>query len=157
MAFSISEGRITELYRPMAGGGFAPVRFSDSHAETYAQIWKAQPAVRTVVGFLARNIAQLGLHVYKRVSDVDRERVTDHPLAELLARPNPKTTPYRFVEAREKQLELLFDGASVALPMGGALYGAGKLTQAVVSHIPMPPECGSRTARRKRGRIRRGR
>jgi HK97 family phage portal protein len=112
MAFSISEGRITELYKPTAGGGFAPVRFGDSLAETYAQIWKNQPAVRTVVGFLSRNIAQLGLHVYKRVSDVDRERVLDHPLAELLNQPNPKTTRYRFVEALVSDLAI-YDNAFI--------------------------------------------
>lgn len=112
MAFSISEGRITELYKPAAGGGFAPVRISDSLAETYAQLWKNQPHVRTVVGFLARNIAQLGLHVFRRVSDVDRERVLDHPLAELLARPNPRTTPYRFVEALVSDLAI-YDNAFI--------------------------------------------
>lgn len=112
MAFSISEGRITELYKPPAGGAFAPVRLSESLAETYAQLWKNQPYVRTVVGFLSRNIAQLGLHVFKRVSDVDRERVLDHPLAELLARPNPKTTPYRFVEALVSDLAI-YDNAFI--------------------------------------------
>jgi len=112
MAFSISEGRIVDLYKPAAGGSFAPIRISDSHAETYAQLWKSQPAVRTVVGFLARNIAQLGIHVYRRVSDVDRERVTDHPLAELLSRPNPKTTPYRFIEAVVSDLAI-YDNAFV--------------------------------------------
>jgi HK97 family phage portal protein len=110
MAFSISEGKIVELYKPPAGGGFAPVRLTDSTAETYAQLWKSQPAVRMVVGFLARNIAQLGLHTFRRVSDVDRERVVDHPLAELLARPNPKTTPYRFVEALVSDLAI-YDNA----------------------------------------------
>jgi HK97 family phage portal protein len=112
MAFSISEGKITELYKPTAGGGFAPVRLGDTLAETYAQLWKNQPAVRTVVGFLSRNIAQLGLHVYRRVSDVDRERVTDHPLAELLARPNPKTTRYRFIESIVSDLAI-YDNAFI--------------------------------------------
>lgn len=66
---------------------------------TYAAIYRSQPAVRTVVGFLARNIAQLGLHAYRRLSDTDRERLTDHPVARLLARPNPSTTTYRLIRA----------------------------------------------------------
>ncbi|GAA2046327.1 hypothetical protein GCM10009800_37380 [Nocardiopsis rhodophaea] len=60
------------------------------------EIYRRQPQVRTVVGFLARNVAQLGLHVYRRVSDTDRERVTDHPLARLLARPLPQTKLTRY-------------------------------------------------------------
>src|SRR5688500_9686703 len=61
-------------------------------------MWKSQPQIRTVVSFLARNAAQLGLHVFRRGSDLDRERVTDHPLSLLLGRPNPWTTPYRFID-----------------------------------------------------------
>lgn len=112
MAFSISEGKVVELYKPTGGGAFAPVQLSDSISQTYAALWKSQPHVRTVVGFLARNIAQLGLHVYKRVSDVDRERVLDHPLALLLSRPNPRTTPYRFIEALVSDMAI-YDNAFV--------------------------------------------
>jgi HK97 family phage portal protein len=68
-------------------------------SETYAAIYKAQPNVRTVVDFLARNIAQLGLHVFRRVSDTDRVRLVDHELADWLARPNPFTTRYRLIES----------------------------------------------------------
>jgi HK97 family phage portal protein len=64
----------------------------------YAAVWRAQPQVRTVVNFLARNIAQLGLHTYRRVSDTDRKRLTDHPLAQLLASPLPGVTTYRLIE-----------------------------------------------------------
>lgn len=62
-----------------------------------AEIFRRQPQVRTVVGFLARNVAQLGLHAFRRVSDTDRERLTDHPLADLLRRPLPgkRLTPYQ--------------------------------------------------------------
>lgn len=100
MAFAISGGRLARIESP-ARSAFAPsaVRLSDQVVLEYAEMWRKQPQIRTVVGFLARNIAQLGLHVYRRVSNLDRERVTDHPLAQLLARPNPYTTPYRFVES----------------------------------------------------------
>ncbi len=73
--------------------------FFDGYRRTYAQIYQTQPAVRTVIDFFARNIAQLGLHAYRRVSDTDRVRLTDHPLPRLLKRPNPATTRYRFIES----------------------------------------------------------
>jgi hypothetical protein len=61
------------------------------------QVWNTQPYVRTVVTFLARNIAQLGLHTFTRVSDTQRERVTDDALARTIRRPNPSTTTYELI------------------------------------------------------------
>jgi HK97 family phage portal protein len=65
----------------------------------YGAIWKSQGAVRTVVDFLGRNIASLGLHQFRRVSDTDRERITDSGLIQLLNKPNPGTTRYRLLDA----------------------------------------------------------
>jgi HK97 family phage portal protein len=62
---------------------------------TYGAMYKRQPAVRAVVDFLARNVAQLNAKVYERLSNTDRIEVPDHPLAELLRYPNPETTRYR--------------------------------------------------------------
>lgn len=59
-----------------------------------AQLWETQHNVRTVVDFLARNIGQLGLPTYQRVSDTDRQRLNDSPVAKLLANPNPAMTGY---------------------------------------------------------------
>lgn len=61
------------------------------------QVWETQPYVRTVVTFLARNIAQLGLHTYRRVDENERERVRDHPLARLFRRPNSDTTTFELI------------------------------------------------------------
>jgi HK97 family phage portal protein len=66
---------------------------------TYGAMYRRQPAVRTVVDFLARNVAQLNAKVYERVSNTDRLEVWDHPLAELLRHPNPVTTRYRHMFA----------------------------------------------------------
>lgn len=63
----------------------------------YAAIYRTQPNVRTVVDFIARNIAQLGLHAFQRVSDTDRVRVANHPLDQLGGVLNPWTTRYRQV------------------------------------------------------------
>lgn len=60
--------------------------------------WADQPSVHKVTDFMARNLAAIPLHVYERVSDTDRRRVTDGPLAALLRRPSraPGLTPFRF-------------------------------------------------------------
>ncbi len=59
-------------------------------------VWRTQPNVRKVVDFIARNVASIPLHVHERVSDTNRVRVTDHPLADLLGEPQAQTTPFRF-------------------------------------------------------------
>ena len=56
-------------------------------------MYRRQPAVRAVVDFLARNVAQLNAKVYERVSNTDRLEVYDHPLAALLRNPNPAHDP----------------------------------------------------------------
>lgn len=61
-----------------------------------AEMWRTQPYLRTVVTFLARNIAQLGLHAFERVDDNDRRRVRDG-VAQAFARPNTATTSYELV------------------------------------------------------------
>lgn len=100
MAFVASAGSVQKLsqrnnhyVRP------ARLMLSDTYAADYAEIWRTQESVRTVVSFLARNVAQLGLPVYERIGDADRRRLQDHPLAKLLRQPNPWTSRYRFISA----------------------------------------------------------
>jgi len=71
-----------------------------------AQLWETQHNVRTVVDFLARNIGQLGLPTYQRVSDTDRQRLTDSPVAKLLSNPNPAMTAYDLKVALVSDLAL---------------------------------------------------
>lgn len=61
-------------------------------------LWATQPSVRKVVGFVARNVASTPLHVYERVTDTDRRRVTTGPLVETISNPDPTLTRYRFWE-----------------------------------------------------------
>lgn len=58
-------------------------------------VWETQPSVRKVTDYIARALCTIPWHVYERVSDTDRRRVTDHPLAQLLANPAPSVTPSR--------------------------------------------------------------
>ncbi|MFF5703403.1 phage portal protein [Streptomyces sp. NPDC012794] len=98
MAFVVSQGQLS-------GVAVAPsltfptyVQLASDVYQEYGALYRRQPQIRTVVSFLARNIAQLGLHTYRRVSDTDRERLTDHPLARILAAPGAKLTRYRLIE-----------------------------------------------------------
>lgn len=59
-----------------------------------ATIYRQQPNLRTLISFLARNIAQLGVHTFERVGDTDRKRNTTDPAAQTLARPNRSMTTY---------------------------------------------------------------
>src|SRR5690625_4799215 len=63
------------------------------------RIWRSQPNVRKVVDFIARNVATIPLHVHERVSDTDRQRVTEHPLDDLMSTPRSGVSPFRFWHA----------------------------------------------------------
>lgn len=90
MAVVQSSGAVTDVQRPWypttSGVG---VTLYEGVYQDYAAIWRTQPNVRTVVGFLARNVAQLGLHVFERAGDADRRRITDGLAGRWLRRPTP--------------------------------------------------------------------
>lgn len=71
-----------------------------------AELWRTQPHLRTVVDFVARNVAQLGMGAFDRVSDTDRRRATSGPVAGLLRRPNPDQTAYELIYALVGDLAL---------------------------------------------------
>lgn len=98
MAFVVSHGEVRGLARPTTSVPRS-LQLTPGYTADYAALWRTHGSVRTVTDFLARNIASLGLHLYERVSDADRRRVTDHPLAQLIGRPMPGQYRYAFVEA----------------------------------------------------------
>jgi HK97 family phage portal protein len=136
MAFVVSDGRLGLSGTAPSGwtpGPLLPLGMQLS-ASTYADfgfIWRRQPQVRTVVSFLARNIAQLGLHTFRRVSDTDRERLADHPMAVLLANPAPGSgiTRYRLIE------RLVSDQAIYDIAFWAKVRAAGRLAL-----VPLPVE-----------------
>ena len=73
---------------------------------TVAQLWATQPHLRTVVTFRARNVAQLGMHVFERVSETDRRRDRSSPLAMALQRPDDSMTSYDLIFALVGDLDL---------------------------------------------------
>jgi len=80
-----------------------------------------------VVTFIARNIAQLGLHSFERSGEVDRKRLRDGALAQTIARPNSTTTTYELIFGLVADLAL-YDVAYLHLtkdstaPSGWSLY-----------------------------------
>lgn len=119
MAFVVSSGQLS-----VTGGGvtqgWAPPPLRPAAWE-YAEIWRRQPQVRTVIGFLSRNVAQLGIHTFRRLSDTDRERLSNHPLAQVLAAPLPRLTQYRFVERLVADVALYDVAYGIKLKLDGRL------------------------------------
>jgi HK97 family phage portal protein len=119
MAFVVSSGELATT-----GAGILPSYAATSLRAApweYETIWRTQPQVRTVISFLARNIAQLGVHVYRRVSDTDRERLTQHPLAQLLNSPLLGMTTYRFIERLVSDVALYDNWYGIKVKLNGTL------------------------------------
>jgi len=106
------------------------IRLYDSYLHDYATLYRVQPNVRTCVDFLARNIAQLGLHTFRRVGETDRVRVRDHDLPRLLDTPLPplmKVTRYKLITALVSDLAIYFDAYWLKLRVDGAVRGLLRL------------------------------
>lgn len=89
---------------------------------SYAQIYERQPAVRTVVRFGARNIAQLGLHAFHRDGE-DRQRLrSDTPLGRFVRRPNPHLTMWSWLFGVEADLMIFDLHISVKVRVGDDLH-----------------------------------
>jgi HK97 family phage portal protein len=110
VTFVVSGGRLEAIDRPHWRVYPEAVELAPRVFQSYAQIWRTQPQVRTVISFLGRNIAQLGIHLFRRQSDVDRLRLDGHPLAQLLDKPTPFTTRYRLVDALVQDI-CIYDNA----------------------------------------------
>ncbi len=80
--------------------------------------------VRTVfscVRVISEAVGQLPVHVYRRLDERRRERVTDHPVAKLLQAPNPIMRRTTFLEQQTAQMCLW--GASFANRVFDSLTG----------------------------------
>jgi HK97 family phage portal protein len=135
VSFVVTAGQLKAVQAPAtawAGVATAPyLQLSPTLSMTYEQLWRAQPAIRTVVGFLARNVAQLGVDPYRRISATDREKAGDHPLARLLERPlpNSKWTKYRLMNTLMSDLCVFDDAYWLKLRADGDVKAV----------VPVPP------------------
>lgn len=74
--------------------------------QSEAELYKTQPHLRTVISFLADNVAQVGIKEFKRESDTDRPRVTDDVFINLLSHPNQDMTGYELMRCLVADLAL---------------------------------------------------
>jgi HK97 family phage portal protein len=94
---------------------------------TPAEVWRTQPHLRSVVNFIARNVAQCAPQTFQRVGETDRQRLRDGALALTLARPNANTTLYELVFSLVADVALfdvayLHFRASSTAPSGWEMY-----------------------------------
>lgn len=110
MAIVQSASGLVAVSRSPLGLAETSVNFYDNVRATYEEIYRTQPELRSAVDFLARNVAQLPLHAFERVSDMERQRVTGIPLTDTLERPDTTVTRSRWLDALVKDLAI-FDAA----------------------------------------------
>lgn len=79
---------------------------ADISSSSPARLFRSQPHLRTVVSFRARNIAQLGLHVFERVDESDRRRDRTSVVARALRAVDGVMTPYEMIFALVGDLDL---------------------------------------------------
>lgn len=115
MAIVQSEGALRSLHRPDHWGRRPRgVTLYANKTATYGELYRQQPNVRTVIAFLARNIGQLGLGVYERVSKTER-RPAEGEAAEVFKRPFPRVTRGRFVRTMVSDLAIYDHYAALKL------------------------------------------
>ena len=81
-----------------------------------SQLYRTQPALRSVVSFLADNVAGLPLKCYVRESDTDRPRDTESELALVLASPNGWQTEHELIRATVSEYLLHDDAYWLSIP-----------------------------------------
>lgn len=102
------------------------------------ELWKEQPHLRTVVDFLARNIAQLGVHAFEMQGDEGRVRVRDGVLPALLRKPNPNQTGFEFWRAVVSDLALYDTAYVLVLAVDGGGYEMRTIRPSWVTNFVKP-------------------
>lgn len=93
-----------------AGTAPSVIRTFAGSSIAYLDVYRSQPAVRHVVGFIAENMAQVPIKTYRRISDADREYLGAHGAQRLLSAPNPELSQFEFMRDLVTDLEV-FDVA----------------------------------------------
>ena len=81
-----------------------------------SQLYETQPALRSVISFLADNVAGLPLKCYVRRKDGGRERDRDSSLALLLKNPNGWSTGHELIRATVSEYLLYDDSVWLTIP-----------------------------------------
>lgn len=83
-------------------------------------IWKSQPAVRKVVGFAAKQFAQIPWHAYQEVQDNDRQRRRNSPAEKIMREPFPLLSGFNFWSTMVTD-RLLYDACLAVLTDDGLI------------------------------------
>lgn len=117
------------------GGGAVHMPHLSPNDDGYARIYAAQPNIRIPIDFLAGNVAQLGIHVFRRITDTDRERLADHQLARWLSKPNPATTQFRLIESLLGDFGVYRNAYWLKVP-----YFSEEWNEDAIGLVRLPPE-----------------
>lgn len=88
-----------------------------------AEMYLTQPALRSVVSFIAGNVASIPLKCYIRESDVSRRRDTEGVLPTLLKFPNPHSTGHELMLMTVSDLKLYGFALWVVIPSKDSTSG----------------------------------
>ena len=86
-----------------------------------SDLYRTQPALRSVISFLADNVAGLPLKCYIRESDTSRPRDTDSKLARLLGDPNGWQTEHELIRATVSEYLLHDEAYWLSIPYDNAV------------------------------------
>jgi HK97 family phage portal protein len=75
---------------PFGMWGSSGLTLLDGRPISYNEIYRTQPTVAAAVNVFSRQISRLPLKVYKKNSQNERERVTNHRLVDLIQKPAPR-------------------------------------------------------------------
>ena len=81
-----------------------------------SQLYATQPALRSVISFLADNVAGLPLKCYVRESDTDRPRDVETQFARVLAKPNRWQTEHELIRATVSEYLLNDEAYWLSIP-----------------------------------------
>lgn len=106
MAHIVSNGRVVSAsskafpiqsgvaYYSGPDGGYVPLLRADGSSATFEAMYRAQPWVYAVVNKRVSAAARMPLKTYILGENDSRQRVTSHPLAQLIRRPAPRMTEW---------------------------------------------------------------
>lgn len=101
----VTVNRTTEL-----SPGRGAISLYGGQVQTFAELYRCQPNLRLVIRFLGRNVAQLPLHLFERIDDKNRRRITDGPAGLWLDAPDAVATKpvtrHRWIDSMIQDLAL---------------------------------------------------
>lgn len=89
--FVVSEQQLTSLVAPITpfySSQSEWIQLEEGQLTTFSEIYRRQPAVRSVVDFLAGHLARMPIKLYHRENATDREHLHDHDAQKIMAVPN---------------------------------------------------------------------